>query len=217
MNKQIELKNVSLTLKNQDILQNISFAVNHGEDVLITGPSGSGKSTLLKIIATLLSPTNGQLIFEDHDVAKLNPIDYRKQVSYCFQTPQLFGTSVYDNFMFPSDIRNETFQEVKAFDLLEDVGLSKNFLSKDVHELSGGEKQRVALVRNVLFLPKVLLLDEVTSALDDKNAEIIQLFLQRLNKEKGITLIRVSHVAKEIQQASRVLTIKSGRLMDEND
>lgn len=83
------------------ILQHVDFCLSPGEFKLITGPSGCGKSTLLKIVASLLSPTEGTILFAGKDIATLSPESYRQQVSYCVQTPSLFGDTVYDNLVFP--------------------------------------------------------------------------------------------------------------------
>ncbi|MBZ1372976.1 ATP-binding cassette domain-containing protein, partial [Escherichia coli] len=94
----------------------------------ITGPSGCGKSTLLKIIASLLSPTSGRLFFDDVDIATLSPETYRQQVSYCAQTPALFGDSVYDNLIFPWQIRNKQPDPQALVADLQRFGLGENML-----------------------------------------------------------------------------------------
>lgn len=104
-NALLRLDGVGFKTDDAVILHNINFQLRAGEFKLITGPSGCGKSTLLKIIASLLSPTSGRLFFDDADVATLSPERYRQQVSYCAQTPALFGDSVYDNLIFPWQIR----------------------------------------------------------------------------------------------------------------
>lgn len=97
----LQLQNVGYLAGDAKILNNINFSLRAGEFKLITGPSGCGKSTLLKIVASLISPTSGTLLFEGEDVSTLKPEIYRQQVSYCAQTPTLFGDTVYDNLIFP--------------------------------------------------------------------------------------------------------------------
>lgn len=97
----LQVNNVGYQVGTIKILNNISFDLRPGEFKLITGPSGCGKSTLLKIIASLLSPNSGEIRFGGEDIATLNPEHYRQQVSYCAQTPALFGDTVYDNLIFP--------------------------------------------------------------------------------------------------------------------
>ena len=103
----LQLQNVGYLAGDTKILNNINFSLRAGEFKLITGPSGCGKSTLLKIVASLISPTSGTLLFEGEDVSTLKPEIYRQQVSYCAQTPTLFGDTVYDNLIFPWQIRNQ--------------------------------------------------------------------------------------------------------------
>ena len=164
-NALLRLEGVGFKTDDAVILHNITLQLRPGEFKLITGPSGCGKSTLLKIIASLLSPTSGRLFFDDVDIATLSPETYRQQVSYCAQTPALFGDSVYDNLIFPWQIRNKQPDPQALVADLQRFGLGENMLEKSINELSGGEKQRVSLIRNLQFLPRVLLLDEITSAL----------------------------------------------------
>lgn len=211
---QLEISNISFKTDNQSILESISFSVEKGERVTITGPSGGGKSTLLKIIGNIINPTEGKVMFYGEDIQETDPLHYRQKVSYFFQNASLFDQTVRDNLSFPYDIRDEEFNEEKARDMLERVSLSRSYLDKPVNELSGGEKQRVALIRNMMYLPEVLLLDEVTSSLDAENKEIIHGILDTLNKESGLTTLSVTHDENEISQADRVITIIDGRLED---
>ena len=153
-NALLRLDGVGFKTDDAVILHNINFQLRAGEFKLITGPSGCGKSTLLKIIASLLSPTSGRLFFDDADVATLSPERYRQQVSYCAQTPALFGDSVYDNLIFPWQIRNKQPDPQALLADLQRFGLDENMLEKSINELSGGEKQRVSLIRNLQFLPR---------------------------------------------------------------
>ena len=153
----LQLKNVAWQAGETQVLNNICFDLRAGEFKLITGQSGCGKSTLLKIVASLMSPTAGEILFEGKDIATLKPETYRQQVSYCAQTPALFGDTVYDNLIFPWQIRNKS-PEPDAFLIdLARFELPETILKKSINELSGGEKQRVSLIRNLQFLPKILL------------------------------------------------------------
>ena len=132
----------------------------------LLGASGCGKSTLLKIIASLQSPTSGQIFFAGKDINELTPETYRQQVSYCAQTPALFGDSVYDNLVFPWQIRHkQPDPNALVADLLR-FGLAENTLEKSVNELSGGEKQRVAFAVACMLGPRLLVLDEPTNDVD---------------------------------------------------
>lgn len=208
-----DLKNVNYEIKGQVILRPITLSIPQNAFIVVSGPSGSGKSTLLKILGGLVSYTDGILLYNGKQQKEYNMQDYRKEVSYFFQTPVLFGETVRDNLKFPYDIRGLEFDETHVQALLNRVGLS-DFMNKGIHEISGGEKQRVALIRNVVFMPKVLLLDEVTSALDIESKEAVWNFVNYLYKTEGLTIISVTHHSDEIQNATHRIIIEEGRVTD---
>lgn len=210
----IEVKNLDFTIGDQEILKDISLKVAEGEYVTITGPSGSGKSTLLKLIGSLQQPTNGEILYQGRNIYDMPMTDYRQEVSYFFQNAHLFGQTVADNLRFPYQIRGLEFEPEKSEALLDKVQLPKTIMDKSIHDISGGEKQRVALVRNLLFQPKVLLLDEITSSLDAKNRTIVQNHLRDLQENEAITILTVTHNQKEIDQANRIIEIKDGKLAE---
>ena len=212
----LDIRDVGFRVANTTILQHVDFCLSPGEFKLITGPSGCGKSTLLKIVASLLSPTEGTILFEGKDIATLSPESYRQQVSYCVQTPSLFGDTVYDNLVFPWHIRNQTPDPKKFTDDLTRFGLSPETLTKSIAELSGGEKQRVSLIRNLQFLPKALLLDEITSALDDANKRNVNDIIHRYAREQTSAVLWVTHDSNEITHADDVITLRpQGGKMEE--
>ncbi|MEI5993471.1 ABC transporter ATP-binding protein [Candidatus Enterococcus mansonii] len=211
----LKTEHISFQLEEQSIVNDITMNFEKGSHTTITGPSGSGKSTLLKLLASLLTPTKGKIYFNDQDIETFTPESYRMQVSYCFQQPSLFGETVRDNFMLPYEIRKKEFQVEHVVELLKEVQLSERYLDKKITELSGGEKQRIALIRNVIFLPEVLLLDEVTAGLDEESKKIVNQWLMQLNQEKNVTLIRVTHDTEEIAQSTIVKKIVAGRLEEE--
>ncbi|MBM1113556.1 iron ABC transporter ATP-binding protein FetA [Klebsiella michiganensis] len=204
----LRLENVGFQADGVTILNEINFQLRAGEFKLITGPSGCGKSTLLKIIASLQSPTSGSIFFAGKDINDLTPETYRQQVSYCAQTPALFGDSVYDNLIFPWQIRQKQPDPKALVADLARFGLARNTLEKSINELSGGEKQRVSLIRNLQFLPQVLLLDEITSALDESNKKNVNEIIHRYASEKNIAVLWVTHDSNEIAHADEVITLQ---------
>lgn len=204
----LDVQEVSYVQDGTTLLAPVSLQLNQGEFVLLTGPSGSGKSTLLKIIASLLEPATGDIQFKGRSINELKPESYRQQVSYCFQTPALFGATVYDNLALPWQIRQKKVDHEKLKDWLKKVNLPVEMLTKKTEQLSGGEKQRVALLRNLQFLPDVLLLDEITSALDEENKQAINQLVAGLVKDSGVAVIWISHDTTEINQAQRVVTLQ---------
>lgn len=211
-NKILEINDVSFNVGGNTILSHLDFSVNKGEHITVTGPSGGGKSTLLKVIASMLTQTEGSIIYKGKNIQEINPIEYKEKVSYLFQNPALFDSTVKDNLAFPSSIRDDKFDEAKSIQLLERVSLDKSYLSKQVKELSGGEKQRIALIRNILYKPDILLLDEVTSSLDMENKNILHDIIGELNDKDKITILSVSHDEEEIKRANRVIRIIDGKV-----
>lgn len=204
----LDVQDVAFSVGDRQLLKPVSLQLYQGDCVLLTGPSGSGKSTFLKILASLITPTSGQLFFRNSDITTLRAEVYRQQVSYCFQTPQLFGQTVYDNLALPWQIRRQKPQRDKLVAALESVNLSGDVLNKPVEQLSGGEKQRVGLLRNLQFMPEVLLLDEVTSALDEENRLSVLSLINRIAAEEKVAVVRISHDVNDIQQAEQVLRLE---------
>ena len=216
-NALLRLEGVGFKTDDAVILHNITLQLRPGEFKLITGPSGCGKSTLLKIIAVITGlreggarvPEDISIVgFDDVDIATLSPETYRQQVSYCAQTPALFGDSVYDNLIFPWQIRNKQPDPQALVADLQRFGLGENMLEKSINELSGGEKQRVSLIRNLQFLPRVLLLDEITSALDESNKQNVNDIIHGYATEKQVAVLWVTHDRNEISHADEVITLQ---------
>lgn len=189
------------------ILQDINLQLGKGQFTLITGPSGCGKSTLLKLIASLISPTSGSILFEGRDIQTIVPERYRQQVCWCAQTPALFGDTVYDNLAFPWQLRQKMPDSGRLTADLARLDLPPETLQKPISELSGGEKQRVSLIRNLQFLPKVLLLDEITSALDQSNKQRVNDLIHGYVKQESLAVLWVTHDRSEIDNADDVITL----------
>lgn len=203
---------VTFTDKDHTILKEISFSIEQGGFVTIVGPSGGGKSTLLKLASYLISPSSGTIHFQGKPLDMFNPITLRQEISYCFQTPYLFGKTVEDNLLFPFSLRKKALDKSLVEQWLERFQMDASYINKDITKLSGGEKQRLALIRQLLFEPKVLLLDEVTSALDAQNAALVEEVIRSLNQE-GMTILWVTHNDEQSKRdATKRLTIVEGQL-----
>ena len=208
---QLLIQDVGYVVDQQVILQHIDLSVAAGDYITITGPSGSGKSTLLKLMASLLTPTTGQIQLNQTKIDSILPSDYRKQVSYCFQQPTLFGETVADNLYFPFEIRQIPVDQSLIQQRLEQVGLNRTYLTKKVTALSGGEKQRIALIRNLMFKPTILLLDEVSTGLDADNKAIVNQLITHFNEVEGVTVVSVTHDQQELQRKGRQLRMVAGQ------
>lgn len=209
----ISLKGVSYRSGDEQILNGIDLDIEAQEWVTIAGPSGGGKSTLVRIIASLLSKTAGELTFDGQPIESYDPIAYRRRVSYSVQQPTLFGQTVRDNLSFPYQIRQLPFDQQRAIDGLEYVGLAASDLDKPVVDLSGGQRQRVALLRNVMIYPEVLILDEVTAGLDAENKSFVWQMVRHFNQEDKLTIIAITHDQSEIDDAQRLVMVENGRIV----
>ena len=209
---QIKFQNVFYRDGEHTILSNLSVDIEKGDYISVMGPSGSGKSTFLKLCCHLISPTEGKILFNDNDVMQQDPIELRKKICYCFQTPVLFGETVEDNISFAYSIRKQAIDRERIASLFSKFHMNPDYMKHDVKTLSGGEKQRIALIRTLLFKPDVLLLDEVTSALDADNTLIVENAIETMNRE-GITVLWVTHNPEQGKKyADKLLTIEGGKI-----
>lgn len=206
----LEFHNVSFVNDDKEILKNITVSIGQSDFISVVGPSGSGKSTFLKLCSHLISPTNGTITFKGENFTEYNPTNLRKSIAYCFQTPYLFGDTVMENVNFPFSIRNIKYDSKRVCELFSVFQMEEDYLNKDVKNLSGGEKQRIALIRSLIFLPEILLLDEITSALDVDNAIIVEKAIDSLNKD-GIAVLWITHNHEQSRKyANKVLSIEAG-------
>lgn len=210
------LKDVCFSFPKEEspLFESININIKSHALVKINGESGSGKSTLLKILARFHTISRGQILYQNQSIYDYPLTTYRQNVSYFFQNVHLFGQTVRDNLSFPADIRQEPFDKQRAVQWLERVHLDISYLDRPIDELSGGEKQRIGFIRNLQYLPKVLLLDEVTSALDHENRAIIAQIIKDLNRKKGITVLSVSHFDEGHLSFDQTLEIAEGKVYE---
>ena len=200
----------------REVLHVDSLEIRWGEVLGIVGPSGSGKSTLLRLLDFLEPPTAGQIHFQSHSVNGSGPVPLaiRRQVTTVFQKPVLLNMTVYGNVAYGIKIRGEKEVEGKVNEALARVGLIE-FAGAPVRTLSGGEAQRVALARAMVVEPQVLLLDEPTANLDPYNVVLIEGIVADLNRQKGTTIILVTHnVFQARRLAHRVALLLEGKIIE---
>ncbi len=212
LNNIFELTDLSYQVGDKKILKNISLNIEQGKYITFVGPSGSGKSTLMRILASMITATSGEALFMGKKISSYEPTDYRRRVSYAFQQPTLFGKTVKDNLEFPYIVRDKEFDRSQVIKYLNYVNLDESYIDKSVNDVSGGEKQRIALLRNLIFPPEVLITDEVTTGLDADNKEIVHNILDKFNQD-GLTILRVTHDDSEIKHATDKVTIKNGEVI----
>ncbi len=206
----LQFININYSRDNKKILNNISISIDPGDFISITGPSGSGKSTILKLCCNLISADSGSILYNDTNILEYEPSALRQRICYCFQMPRLFGSVVEDNLIFPYAIRNMKMDIIRVETLLKNFNLKADILKEEIKNLSGGEKQRIALIRTLLFKPDIILLDEVTSALDVENTSIVEDSINKLNKE-GVTVLWVTHNPEQSRKyANKLLRLENG-------
>lgn len=208
------VQDLSYQVGETKILKNTNLDIEKGAYLTVVGPSGSGKSTFMRILASMISPTSGQVLFNGQPLNTFEPTEYRQKVSYAFQQPTLFGKTVRENLVFPFEVRKQELDESKMIANLEMVNLNETYLDKSVNDVSGGEKQRIALIRNLIFPPEVLITDEVTAGLDAENKNIVHRMLNEFN-QRGLTILRVTHDETEIDDATDKIMIRNGELQND--
>lgn len=200
------------------VLKNISLKVIQGEFVSIMGQSGSGKSTLLYILGGLDVPTSGSVFINGMNISKFNDEKMsrirRQNIGFVFQFYNLIpNLNVAENIMLPLLLDRKKMQDYKKplKDILEVVGLSDK-RGHTPRELSGGQQQRVAIARALIGNPEILFADEPTGNLDSHTGAEIMSLLQRINKERGQTIIMVTHSPEAAKSSNRVITVSDGLL-----
>jgi len=196
------------------IVLEIDLEVLPGEVLALVGPSGAGKSTLLRLLNFLESPDRGKLSYAGQPAGPALPLALRREVTTVFQRPMLLHESVEANVAYGLGLRGERDAQGKVQAVLERLGLLA-LRRTPARALSGGEAQRVALARALVIEPKVLLLDEPTANLDPYNVDLIEDVVRGINRERGTTLVLVTH---NIFQARRLATrtglLLGGRLVE---
>ena len=219
----IHLTNIEKSFGSLEVLKGIDLEINKGEVVSIVGPSGAGKTTLLQIMGTLDRPNSGKVIVDGVDVSTLSQkklSDFRNQhVCFVFQFHQLLPEfTALENIMIPAFIAGKSQKEAKrrALELLDFMGLTERAEHKP-NELSGGEKQRVAVARALVNNPAVILADEPSGSLDTKNkGELHQLFFD-LRDKFGQTFVIVTHDEQLASITDRTIHMKDGRILEEGE
>lgn len=223
LDKIIKLNNVTFEYQNDDIhyevLKDFSLSFEKGTFNVILGHNGSGKSTLAKLLNGLIKPISGEVIVEGMSTNEEKfDFDIKKTVGLVFQNPdnQLVSSVVEEDVAFgpenigmePAEIRIRVDAALKAVDMYE-------YREKATHKLSGGQKQRVAIAGVIAFEPKCLVLDEPTAMLDPKGRKEIIDTIIKLNREKGITIVLITHFMEEAEQADRVLVMADGKILSD--
>ena len=217
----VSVENVYKNFQNNkvSVLDNINLSIKQGEFVSLMGASGSGKSTLLYLIGGLDKPTSGTIKIDNIDIniikdSKLSKLR-RKEIGFIFQFYNLVqNLTVEENIMLPvimEGLKRKEYEK-QLNEILDIVGLTEKRKSLP-NELSGGQQQRVAIARAVILNPKIILADEATGNLDSKSGNDIMELFKKINKEKNITILQVTHSEEIAKYGDRIIYLKDGKIL----
>ncbi|EFS16208.1 MULTISPECIES: ABC transporter ATP-binding protein [Staphylococcus] len=213
----LKVENLTYEADKRTILNNINLNIEKGDTIAVIGPSGSGKSTLFKQLNNLISPTEGELYLDGKNYNDYSPEELRSRVSYLMQQSGLIGSTIEHNMKFPCEARGDKFDREKAKQLIKQVGLGDYDLDAEIEHMSGGERQRITIARQLMYEPEVLLLDESISALDTKNKENIENIIFDLAK-KGVAILWITHSDDQsMRHFKRRITITDGKITKDEE
>ena len=218
----IEYKHVALRYTDKDILKDVNLRIVNGEFMVLVGPSGSGKTTMIKMINRLLEPTDGNIYMDGKRIKDYDERELRLSTGYVLQAIALFpNLTVAENIALIPEMKGWGKERVasKTVELLEKVGLpASDYADRKPHELSGGEQQRIGIVRAIIAEPKILLMDEPFSALDAISRKQLQTLTKDLHNEFGMTTIFVTHDTDEaLKLGDRIAVLQEGEIVQVAD
>jgi len=212
----IRIEGLHMIFGEKEVLKDINLRILRGEIFALVGPSGSGKTTFLRLLNFFERPEKGNLRFNGMETSGI--INIRRRMSLLFQTPAIFNRSVFDNVAYGLKVRNidkKTFEK-KVIEALGIVGLS-GLENQKARTLSGGEAQRMAFARAIVYDPEVLLLDEPTANLDPANVMKIEEIIKRIRNERETTILLATHNIPQVRRiADRVGILINGELIEVN-
>lgn len=212
----LSLKNICFSYDNRiRSLDDISFDVHEGDYICIVGSNGSGKSTLSKIISTLIKPSSGSIAIMGEVVNSANAYRLKKHVGVIFQNPdnQFIGITTEDDIAFGLEnyrVNNSMMKPI-IYNAADVMNIS-HLIHKEVFEMSGGQKQKVAITSVVALVPHIIIFDESTSMLDPKSKLAIKDLMKELQVKYGKTVISITHDMEELKQATKILCLNKGKV-----
>lgn len=199
----IHFNNINFHSDELHILKNITGSFYEGTITTLVGPSGAGKTTLLKLCNGLISPSSGEILIKNKSIHTYEPVELRRKVGISLQSAPMIDGTVLQNLELPLKLQNKELPKEVAIELLRDVGLEEDYLKRNVRDLSGGQRQKVSIARTLVNKPAILLLDEITSALDRVSQKDIEELIVKINQKYFVTIIWITH---NLQQAIEIGT-----------
>lgn len=206
----VEIENLTKRYGDRTVLNIDNLILEEGKITGITGPNGSGKTTLLNIIGGIDAEYNGNVYYNGKSLDN----ETKRNMTYLFQKPYLFRRSVYENIAYPLKLRNYANDKIKNLTnaIMENLEI-EDLKDLKAHKLSGGESQKVALARALVFKPKLLLLDEPTSNIDPESIKILEREILRFNKETNATIIIITHNMEQTKRlCHKVVSLSNGKV-----
>lgn len=216
----IKSEGLRKSFEGREILRGVDLSVSRGEFLSIMGKSGSGKSTLLNVLAGNLKPDSGYVLLNGENITEISDKRLseirRTTLGFVYQSLNLIATlNAEDNILLPmylsrANMKSTREKALEIADYLEISALMKKFPS----EMSGGERQRIAIARSLLHSPEVIMLDEPTGSLDSENTLRVMELLKKINKDKGVTVIQVTHSAQTAEYGDRIVMLSDGKVVN---
>ncbi|MEN1969500.1 phosphate ABC transporter ATP-binding protein [Lentibacillus sp. N15] len=197
----IRFNEVNYNAGDMPILKNITGEFTQGRITTVVGPSGTGKTTLFKLCNGLLSPDSGDIHINDKHIDSYDPVELRRTVGLALQSATMLPGSVRKNLALPLELQGKHLADEKAKEFLTMVGLDEKILQRNAKELSGGQRQKLSVARTLVNQPDILLLDEITSSLDQVSKQDMEKLIRNINHEYGTTIIWITH---NLEQARAV-------------
>lgn len=197
----IRFHDVSYTVDDTSILKNIAGHFPAGRITTIVGPSGGGKTTLIKLCNGLLSRDTGEIEVKGKSIDAYHPVELRRMVGISLQSATMLPGSVRKNLALPLELQGSSLSQQDAERMLTKVGLDETFLHRNVKDLSGGQQQKLSVARTLVNQPAVLLLDEITSSLDQVSKQDMEKLIVSINREQDTTIIWITH---NLEQATAI-------------
>ncbi|BAC12404.1 phosphate ABC transporter ATP-binding protein [Oceanobacillus iheyensis] len=214
----LELENVSFSDGDISIIKQITGIIPKGKITTLVGPSGAGKTTIFRLCNGLISPDDGNIHLFGDPISTLEPTNLRRTVGIALQQATMLSGTVMKNLALPKTLQGESLDEDTAFSLLEQVGLDRGLLHRNVADLSGGQKQKVSIARTLVNEPSILLLDEITSSLDRVSKRDIEQLIKKLNQEYNVTIAWITHnIEQALSIGDYTWVMMNGSLLESGD
>lgn len=217
-NKAVRFEHVDYSADGTAILHDVSGIFPKGKITSLVGPSGAGKTTVFKLCNNLRSPVSGQIYLYDKPLDTFDPVQLRRKIGLALQDATMINGTVEENLALPLTLQGDVLSEETAKEYMTLVGLDPTLLDRNARDLSGGQRQKLSIARTLINRPDVLLLDEITSSLDQISRQDIERLIRDINNNDGTTIVWITHSIEQARLMSDYTWVMmAGRLMESGD